>query len=144
MGLRGVREEAWNEDARSELLALWQVRCVSYEQECYRGQGLRSLSPVVRCRGQEKNKEQKMSKKIRPGQTPETDAVVRRWVDSDELSVKLTMKCMELETRLQEALTELDEQSRLLGMSGSREASLNTKIFELERRILRLEATINK
>jgi hypothetical protein len=85
-----------------------------------------------------------MSKKIRPGQTPETDAVVRRWVDSDELSVKLTMKCMELELRLKEALTEIDEQARLVGMGGSREASLNTKIFELERRILRLEATINK
>jgi hypothetical protein len=54
------------------------------------------------------------------------------------------MKCMELETRLQEALTEIEEQARLLGMGGSREASLNTKIFELERRILRLEATINK
>jgi hypothetical protein len=85
-----------------------------------------------------------MSKKIRPGRTPETDAVVRRWVDSDELSVKLTMKCMELETRLREALQEVEEQARLLGMGGSREASLNTKIFELERRILRLEATINK
>jgi hypothetical protein len=85
-----------------------------------------------------------MSKTKRPGQTPETDAVVRRWVDSDDLSVKLTMKCMELETRLREALTEIDEQARLVGMGGSREASLNTKIFELERRILRLEATINK
>lgn len=85
-----------------------------------------------------------MSKKNRPGRTPETDAVVRRWVDTDQLSVKLTMKCMELETALRDALTELDEQARLLGKSGSREASLNTKIFELERRILRLEATIKK
>ena len=85
-----------------------------------------------------------MSKIKRPRQTPETDAVVRRWVDSDKLSVELTMKCMELETRLREALTEIDEQARLVGMGGSREASLNTKIFELERRILRLEATINK
>lgn len=80
-----------------------------------------------------------MSKKTRPGATPETDAVVRRWVDSDQLAVKLTMKCMELEMRLNEALTELDEQARLVGMGGSREASLRSQIFELERRVLRLE-----
>lgn len=47
-----------------------------------------------------------MSKRTRPGATPETDAVVRRWVDSDQLSVKLTMKCMELESERDEARDE--------------------------------------
>ena len=74
-----------------------------------------------------------MSKRTKPGATPETDAVVRRWVDSDQLSVQLTMKCMELEFRLNEALTEVEEQARLVGMGGSREMTLRSQIFELER-----------
>ena len=81
-----------------------------------------------------------MSKRTKPGATPETDAVVRRWVDSDQLSVKLTMKCMELEYRLNETLRELDEQARLVGMGGSREMTLRSQILELERRVLRLES----
>lgn len=80
-----------------------------------------------------------MSKIARPGATPETDAVFRRWADSEELAVKLTMKCMELETRLREAMTELEEQARLVGMGGSREMTLRSHILKLEQRVLRLE-----
>jgi hypothetical protein len=39
----------------------------------------------------------------------------------------------ELETELKTALSECEEQARLLGMSGSREASLLSKISQLER-----------
>lgn len=42
-----MREEAWEENARGELLALWQVRCLSWKQTGDRGEGLRALSPVV-------------------------------------------------------------------------------------------------
>jgi len=41
----------------------------------------------------------------------------------------------ELEAELKTALSECEEQARLLGMSGSREASLLSKISQLERQL---------
>ncbi len=60
-----------------------------------------------------------------------------------EISNKLVVAMRELDEareECKEAQYESDQQSRLLGISAEREYALRGKIFELERKILQLEA----
>jgi len=80
--------------------------------------------------------------------TPETDK--RVWSDHSEgilydvveasFARKLEKERDEAREKCKEAQYESEQQSRLLGISAEREYTLRGKIFELERKILQLEA----
>lgn len=66
---------------------------------------------------------------------------IGEWID--EACKKLNKKDKEIKevrNKAKEAQYESEQQSRLLGISAEREYALRGKIFELERKILQLEA----
>jgi hypothetical protein len=81
--------------------------------------------------------------------TPRTDEQVFDWTTEDGSDIVHASFARQLETELaaitdraEEAEFECQEQARLLGMSGQREAALLGKIEQLERELAKAKATI--
>lgn len=75
--------------------------------------------------------------------TPETDAEHAQFAMGGftlDFCRKLERERDEAREECKEAQYESEQQSRLLGISAEREYALRGKIFELERKILQLEA----